>query len=140
MNGFDRLKAMLNEWLEKHKNDEAFEQTVNYLLDRPDLEPKYLNEEKNLEGLNNFIQAKGKKHLLNGWCYITNEVVYSWAVMYFSLPNNFLKITAPKEDKPTKKTTKATTKNNIVSLEEAKQKIEKKKETEQISLFGGVAQ
>ena len=62
MNGFTRLKEMLNKWIEKHKNDEAFIQTVNYLLNRPDLEPKYLNEEKTLEGLNDFI------------CYITPSI------------------------------------------------------------------
>ena len=134
MNGFTRLKEMLNKWIEKHKNDEAFIQTVSYLLNRPDLEPKYLNEEKTLEGLNDFIHQRGKQHLLNGWCYITNEVVYSWAVMYFSLPDSFLKI-KPKETKKVNK--KVTSTNNIVSLEDAKKKIEKKKESEQISLFGG---
>lgn len=139
MNGFDRLREMLDKWLEKHNDDEAFIQTVNYLLDRPELEQKYLNEEKSLDGLNDFIHEKGRQHLLNGWCYITNEVVYSWAVMYFALPNSFLKI-KPKETKNENKkntTKKATSTNNVVSLEEAKQKIEKKKETEQISLFGG---
>lgn len=139
MNGFDRLKKMLNEWLEKHKNDEAFEQIVNYLLNRPDLEPKYLNEEKNLEGLNDFIQGRGKKHLSDGWCYITNEIVYCWAVMYFSLPNALLKITTKQENDTTKKSAKIATKNNVVSLKEAKQKIENKKNNEQISLFGGVS-
>lgn len=141
MSGFDRLRTMLDEWLKENKNDEAFKQTVNYLLDRNDLEQKFLNEEKTLKGLNDFIHERGRKHLLNGWCYITNEVVYAWAVMYFSLPNSFLKI-KEKADTTAKKTTKkeTTTKNNVISLEAAKEKIEKKKETEQLSIFGGVAQ
>lgn len=138
MNGFDRLREMLDEWLKKNKDDEAFKQTVNYLLDRPDLEQKYLNEEKTLNGLNDFIKQKGKKHLLNGWCYITNEVVYAWAVMYFSLPNSFLKITTTPAKNEVSKKDKATAKNNVVSLAEAKQKIETKKEMEQLSIFGGV--
>lgn len=141
MNGFDRLRKMLDEWLEKHKEDEAFKQTVNYLLERNDLEPKYLNEEKTLDGLNDFIKEKGRRHLLNGWCYITNEVVYSWAVVYFTMPNSFLKI-KEKQAKNNEKTTKKTTtaKNNVISLEKAKEKIqEAKKETEQLSIFGGVA-
>lgn len=143
MTGFDRLKNMLEEWLKEHKNDEAFIQTVNYLLERPDLEQRYLNEEKTLKGLNDFIQQKGRSHLLNGWCYITNEVVYSWAVIYFALPNSFLKIKQKDDKKATTKksnTKKTNSKNNVVSLEEAKQKIEQKQQNEQISIFGGVAQ
>ncbi len=138
MSGFDRLKEMLKEWIEKHKEDEAFTQTVNYLLERPDLEPKFLNEEKTLDGLNDFIHEKGRKHLLNGWCYVTNEVVYCWAVMYFTFPNSFLKINTKKEKNNT--ANKTTSKNNVVSLEEAKKKVEEKKQTEQLSIFGGVAQ
>ena len=138
MNGFDRLKEMLTEWLKKNKDDEAFKQTVNYLLGRNDLEQKFLNEEKTLKGLNDFIHERGKRHLLNGWCYITNEVVYSWAVMYFSLPNSFLNIKAKENKKDIPRKTKP--KNNIISLEEAKQKIEKKEDSEQLSIFGGVTQ
>ena len=141
MSGFDRLRTMLDEWLKENKNDEAFKQTVNYLLERNDLEPKYLNEEKTLEELNDFIKEKGRRHLLNGWCYITNEVVYAWAVMYFSLPNSFLKINEKTNTTVKKTPLKETTKkNNVISLEVAKEKIEKKKETEQLSIFGGVAQ
>ena len=44
------------------------------------------------------------------------------------------------ENKSTPKTSskKENTKNNVVSLEKAKENMEKKKETAQISLFGGV--
>lgn len=143
MSGFDRLKEMLKEWTEKHKEDEAFTQTVNYLLERSDLESKFLNEEKTLDGLNDFIHEKGRKHLLNGWCYVTNEVVYCWAVMYFTFPNSFLKINTKKEKSNKQKNNtenKSTSKNKVVSLEEAKKKVEEKKQTEQLSIFGGVAQ
>lgn len=136
MTGFERLKNMLAEWTEKHGEDEAFNQTVNYLLNRPDLEQKFLNEEKSLDGLHDFIHNKGQKHRLNGWCYITNEVVFAWAVMYFSLPNALLNITSPKkkqDNKVEKANSKAT---NVISIEQAKKKIEEKK-NDQISLFGG---
>ena len=137
MSGFERLRKMLDEWIEKHKEDEAFKQTVNYLLGRDDLEPKFLNEEKTLEGLNQFIQERGRKHLLNGWCYITNEVVYAWAVMYFSLPNSFLKIKEKQVKNVSKENTKEIApKNNVISIEKAKEKIEEKKNA-QLSLFGG---
>ena len=63
--------------------------------------------------------------------------------MYFSLPNSFLKI--EKKDTNNNKTKtktsskKENSKNNVVSIEKAKENLEKKKETAQISLFGGVA-
>ena len=92
-------------------------------------------------GIIGFLVAR--KYMKNGWNYITNEVVYAWAIMYFSLPNSFLKIEKKDADKSKNKTKtsskKASSKNNVVSLEKAKENMEKKKETAQISLFGGVA-
>lgn len=141
MNGFERLKSMLDEWLKNHPNNEAFQQTINYLLQRDDLEPKYLNEEKNLDQLYQFIRNRASKHLQDGWGYITNEVVYSWGVMYFSFPNTFLKINTPiSNTKNTTKSNKTNIKNNVVSIEKAKKSIEEKKQLEQLTLFGGAAQ
>ena len=138
MTGFERLKEQV-----KDQEDKALVQTVEYLLTREDIEEDYLKEEKTLEGMCKFIKNKAKKYMKNGWNYITNEVVYSWAVMYFSLPDLFLGI-EHKEVSNTKSNTKkssksSNTKNNVVSLEKAKKEIEKKKETTQLSLFGGVA-
>lgn len=138
MNGFDRLREQI-----KDQEDMALKQTVEYLISREDMEQKYLKEEKTLEGMCRFIRSKGVDHCRNGWNYITNEVVYAWAIMYFSLPDKFLKINTPTQKTETKKCTtsqKEVTKNNVVSLEKAKQEIEKKKEVAQLSLFGGVAQ
>ena len=55
------------------------------------------------------------------------------------LPNSFLKINTPKETQNTT-TKEKTTKNNVVSIEKAKKAIEEKKQIEQLTLFGGVAQ
>lgn len=136
MTGFDRLKEQV-----KDQEDKALIQTVNYLLSREDMEQKYLNKEKTVEEMAEFIKDKAKKYMHHGWNYITNEVVYAWAIMYFSLPNSFLKI--EKKDTNNNKITASSkeeiSKNNIISLEKAKENIEKKKETAQISLFGGVA-
>ena len=137
MNGFERLQEQV-----KDQEDMALKQTVEYLLSREDMEQKYLKEEKTLEGMCKFIKSKGTKHLRNGWNYITNEVVYAWAIMYFSLPDKFLKIDTPTNKQETKKENtkqKAETKNNIVSLEDAKKQLENKKQVEQLTLFGGVA-
>lgn len=135
MNGFERLKEQV-----KDQEDKALVQTVDYLLSREDMEQKYLNEEKTLVQMCDFIKDKARKYMRNGWNYITNEVVYSWAIMYFSLPNAFLKIEKKNINKSKSNTSsqKNNSKNNVVSLEKAKENIEKKKETAQISLFGGV--
>lgn len=128
MNGFDKLREQV-----KDKDDPALKQTVDYLLTRQDMEQKYLNEEKSVDEMAKFIRNKGTAHCKNGWNYITNEVVYAWAIMYFSLPNSFLKINT---NKTKKEKVKKDAKNNVVPLEVAKQKLTKET-TEQISLFGG---
>lgn len=92
MNGIERLQEAV-----KGQEDAALRQTVDYLISRKDMEQRYLNEEKNLKGMVDFIREKSKKHLKNGWTYITNEVVFAWAIMYFSLPNELLKIKENKE-------------------------------------------
>lgn len=139
MTGFERLKEQV-----KDQEDKALVQTVDYLLSREDMEQRYLNEEKNIEEMAKFIRNKARKYMKNGWNYITNEVVYAWAIMYFSLPNSFLKIekkdTTKNKEKAEASIKKVTAKNNIVSLEDAKKNMNKKKETEQISLFGGALQ
>ena len=136
MTGFERLKEQV-----KDQEDKALLQTVDYLLSRKDMEQKYLNPEKTLAEMGQFIRQKGMKYYKNGWNYITNEVVYAWAVMYFSLPNSFLKIEKKDTNNSKTKTSskKEISKNNVVSLEKARENLEKKKETAQISLFGGVA-
>ena len=136
MTGFERLKEQV-----KDQEDKALLQTIDYLLSREDMEQKYLNEEKTVEDMANFIKDKARKYMKNGWNYITNEVVYAWAIMYFSLPNSFLKIEKKDKTKCKAKTSskKENPKNNVVSLEDAKKSMEKKKEKEQNSLFGGVA-
>ena len=134
MNGSDRLKEQV-----KGQEDSALNQVIEYLISRDDMEQKYLNEEKNVKEMCNFIKGKGKVHAKNGWNFITNEVVFAWAIMYWALPNSFLKINQPKETQNTT-TKEKTTKNNVVSIEKAKKAIEEKKQIEQLTLFGGVAQ
>jgi len=134
MNGFDRLREQV-----KDQEDSALKQVIEYLISRDDMEQKYLNEEKNIKEMCNFIKEKGKVHAKNGWNFITNEVVFAWAIMYWALPNAFLKINTPKETKNSV-TEEKTTKNNVVSINTAKKVLEEKKQVEQLTLFGGVTQ
>jgi len=134
MNGFNRLREQIEE-----QEDTALRQVVDYLISREDMEQRYLNEEKDIKGMCTFIKGKGNAHSKNGWNFITNEVVFAWAVMYWSLPNTFLKINQPKVTK-TATTPSKTAKNNVVSIEKAKKTLEEKKQVEQLTLFGGVTQ
>lgn len=129
MNGFERLKEQV-----EGQKDKALIQTVDYLLTRDDLSENYLKEDKNIQDMAKYIKSLGQKYIRNGWNYITDELVYAWAVMYFSLPNEYLKIKSSSKKENT--TPKKDSKNNVISLEEAKKNI-KKDEVKQISLFGG---
>lgn len=130
MTGVQRLQEMIED-----QEDTALIQTVNYLISRKDMEKNYLKKEKTLKGMCEFIKSKAQKYAKNAWNYITDEVVYAWAVMYFSLPDEFLKIKTKENNTISKNST--SNKNNIVSLEDAKQKVNQKKEVEQLNLFGG---
>ena len=133
MNGFDRLKEQI-----KDQEDRALKRTVDYLLTRKDMEQKYVNEEKTVKGMCKFIREKGLKHYRNGWNYVEDEVVFSWAVMYFMFPNSFLKIKSTEKKDTNQKVVQKNTKNNVISLEERKKKVDEEKKVTQLSLFGGV--
>ena len=96
MNGFEKLKEQM-----EGQKDNALQEVVNYLLTRKDMEARYLNEEKSIEGMCDFIKEKGRKNAKNGWNFVSNEIVYAWAIMYYSLPNSLLQIKTQKtnEDK-----------------------------------------
>ena len=136
MNGFERLQEQI-----KDTNDTALKQVVEQLVKMPHMEQRYLNDEKNIADMCKFIKSMAQKHANNGWNCVTNEIVYAWAVMYYSLPNKLLKIDEPKKNnaKSNKTKTENTNKNNVISMEDAKKELEEKKQTQQISLFGGVA-
>lgn len=133
MTGVERIKEQM-----EGQKDPALIQTVEYLLSLDYLDKAFLNEEKSVKQMAEFIKEKGRKHLQNGWNYVSDSVVYSWGAMYFSLPNKYLKL--KEESNSSDKAKKETkTKNNVVSMEKAKKALEEKKEVEQLTLFGGAA-
>lgn len=131
MTGFERLKSMV-----KDQEDVALKETVDYLLTKSYLEKKFLNEEKDLEGMCRFIRNKVSNHYKNGWTYVPNNVVFSWAIMYFSLPNSILKINNNKISKKSEKNNISVDKNNdnnkVIDIEKAKEKVI------QLSFLGGI--
>ncbi len=147
MEGFERLKVM-----EKEENNPFISEIVEYLLTRKDIEDKFLNEKKTLNKMNEYIEQKAlalcindKKTLGNSSTKyssvgLNNNQVYSWAVMYFSLPDEMLGLDKLKE-KIGK--TVITSVPNITKTKQNKEKIDIKKPKEvkkelvkeQISLF-----
>ena len=143
MEGINRLKKQL-----EGQSDNALIQVVDYLCSRKDMDAKYMNEEKTLSGMANYIKDNARKIAKNGWNFDNDKVVYAWAVTYFLFSDKHLSIEKPKVSSKTstKKSTKVekgtedvSNKSKVIDINTAKDKIkEPVPEVEQITLFGGM--
>ncbi len=113
MDGLERIKVLSKEIVDK-----PLLKIVDYLLSRKDVNEKYLNEEKNLKQMVDFIKGEARKEETNGIAMIEDEVVYGWAIHYWDESNEDLKLS--KSNYPQK--------SNKSSIEELTVKI-KEKET-----------
>lgn len=93
MKGIERIKILSSEI-----KDKALLKIVEYLLERKDMDDKYLNEEKNLTQMVNFIKSLAVKQSKNGMAIIEDEVVYSWAIHYWDETNKNLNINSSKNE------------------------------------------
>lgn len=117
MEGIERIKVLASEI-----KDEALLQIVNYLLTRKDMNDKYLNEEKSLKQMVEFIRRSAKeKSKGQGWIMMTDEEVYNYAIHYFDESNESLGLTAKKENKNI-----AAVAENIENEEQNKTKLQEK--------------
>lgn len=149
MNGFERLQTM-----EKELKNPFVSQVVKYLLTRKDMESKYLDEQKTLNKMYEFIEQKAlalciddKKKLENSNAEyssvgLDDNQVHSWAIMYFSLPDKMLGLDRLKEKisktlvRAVPNITKSKENKNVAKDEKEKQKETNKTiEKAQISLF-----
>ena len=105
--GLERIKKLSAE-----VKDKAVLKIINYLLSRKDMNEKYLNEEKSLTQMIEFIKAKAKEKATNGVAMIEDYEVYSWAIHYFDESNKDLKISKTKSDVEVKEEKKSTVKKN----------------------------
>ena len=141
MEGIERLAKMLEGQKDKYLNIIA-----KHLMQHTELDQAYLNEEKNLKDMAEYIKGKAKKQATGGVAVIEDEIVFKWAREYFIKSNNELGI---------KKTRLDRGKHGDVSKVEVKESEDefgsifdfddnnentsnnnKKEESEQISLFG----
>lgn len=112
MDGLERIKTLATDI-----KDNALLKIIQYLLSREDMNEKYLNEEKSLRQMIEFIKAEARKHSKDGIAIIEDEVVYGWAVHYFDESNKNLKLSESKnkDNKSTIKKIKETKKEEIKS-------------------------
>lgn len=97
MEGIERIKMLASEI-----KDEALLQIVNYLLTREDMNEKYLNEEKSLKQMVDFIRKSAKEKANGkGWIMLKDEDVYNYAIHYFDETNESLGLVTVKENKNT---------------------------------------
>lgn len=109
--GMERIKILASD-----VKDNAVLEIVNYLLSREDMNEKYLNEEKSLKGMLEYIRSKAKIKAVNNMAIIKDEEVFSWAIHYFDETNNDLKINST-ENKVEQKNEKVVEKNKNVKKE-----------------------
>ncbi len=101
MEGIERIKKLSQEI-----DNQKIKKIVEYLINREDMDEKYLNEEKNLKDMWSFIYEEVKKTRENNEeCIILDdEEVYGLAIHYFDETNEALGIkTSKKETKREKK-------------------------------------
>ena len=93
MEGIERIKILASK-----VNDKALLEIVNYLITRTDMNEKYLNENKNLSQMIEFIKSSAQKKAKNGVAMIEDEIVYGWAIHYWDESNEILKLEKVKDE------------------------------------------
>lgn len=135
--GIERLKTMLAEF----KDGYSLKAVVDYLVTRTDMDEKFQNEEKNLKDMEKHITEKARNQAVHNVAMISDNMVYSWAVLYFTLSNELLGIKKEEPKKETeskvKKNEKSIAKETVVTasdVEEVESEV-KKVESPQMSVF-----
>ena len=85
MDGIERIRI-----LSSKVEDKALLKIINYLITREDMNEKYLNEEKSLKQMIDFITGEAKKIAKDNRTFVEDEVVYGWAIHYWDESNEAL--------------------------------------------------
>lgn len=122
--GIKRLEQQVLEM-----NNINVQNIFEYLKKRNDLQDKFNNEEKSISQMYRYISKNAEKQAVNHVAMIDGNIVYLWAVRYFSQTNEQLGIEKEKEKENTV---------NKPEIEEKTIKEEKKEDKpkdKQINLF-----
>ena len=135
MEGIERLETEVLEM-----NDSSVSAVFNYLKTRKDLYEKFNNKEKTIKEMWNYICDKVRKMSKNNVAVVQDNLVFIWAVNYFTKSNEELGI----KEKKTKKVmppsaeetiTKINRKNHEKAKEKQKESEQAKDTDNQISMF-----
>ena len=85
MEGLERIKVLASEI-----TDDALLEIIKYLLSREDMNEKYLNEEKSLKQMVQFIKGEARKKAQNGVAILKDDEVFSLAIHYWDEDNKDL--------------------------------------------------
>jgi hypothetical protein len=132
MEGIERLKKLI-----EGQKDKALNKVVDYLITREDMNKKYLNEEKDLKGMIDYIRGEAEKQAKNGIAMIEDEIVYGWAIHYFDETNEVLGITKSVSKTTLDKSKEDDEDEDRVSLPKQviKQNKKEKANADQLTLF-----
>lgn len=122
MTGVERLKSMIEEGPLKKPLFKIY----MYLKTRTDMDEKYLNPEKSMTQMYNYIKEQVRKQAIDGVAMIEDAVVYGLAIHYFDESNEDLGL-----NKKVVETQKVEQIKEIPKIEEPKE------DDNQISFFGG---
>lgn len=122
MTGVERLKSMIEEGPLKKPLFKIY----MYLKTRTDMDEKYLNPEKSMTQMYNYIKEQVRKQAIDGVAMIEDAVVYGLAIHYFDESNEDLGL-----NKKVVETQKVEPIKEIPKVEEPKE------DDNQISFFGG---
>ena len=124
MEGIEKLEVEVTDM-----NNSSISVIWDYLKTRTDLYEKFNNEEKSIKQMYEFIYEKAKKQKNGNVAVIMDNVVFLWAVSYFSKSNEELGLNEKKVMPPKPAET-------IKKIEEKKiENIVEEKKDEQINLF-----
>lgn len=85
MEGIERIKILAAEIKNK-----ATLKVIEYLISRKDMNNKYLNEEKSLKQMIDFIRNEAKKQAEDNCAMLEDEEVFSFAIHYWDETNENL--------------------------------------------------
>ena len=87
MEGIKRIEKML-----EGQKDKYLQIIGKYLIEQTELDSLYLNKEKNLKGMAEYIKGKARKQATGNVAIIEDAVVFNWAKEYFVKSNEELGI------------------------------------------------
>lgn len=87
MDGIERLKK-----LSEGQEDPSLLRVIEYLSNIDDMSEMFLNTDKSLKNMVEYIKGEAKKLSKDGYCWVEDGTVYQWAVDYWSKSDDELGI------------------------------------------------